>query len=139
VKRATIEIAPLIARINGIKATLSVYADAIAADMAMNDYIAELNELLNYSEDGTLELVEDTLTLIAEHERGASQIEMSKNVGNFEWCSNALKDIYGSFVDMKQDLPTLESLPAYQEMLDEQDAITRSDESFERDRHAGIF
>lgn len=138
-KRATIEIAPLIARINGIKATLSVYADAIAADMAMNDYIAELNELLNYSEDGTLELVEDTLTLIAEHERGASQIEMSKNVGNFEWCSNALKDIYGSFVDMKQDLPTLESLPAYQEMLDEQDAITRSDESFERDRHAGIF
>jgi hypothetical protein len=139
VERVETEIAPLIARINGIKATLSVYADAIAADMAMNDYIAELNELLNYSEDGTLELVEDTLTLIAEHERGASQIEMSKNVGNFEWCSNALKDIYGSFVDMKQDLPTLESLPAYQEMLDEQDAITRSDESFERDRHAGIF
>jgi len=82
VERVETEIAPLIARINGIKATLSVYADAIAADMAMNNYIAELNALLEYSKDGTLELVEDTLTLIAEHERDASQIEMAKNVGS---------------------------------------------------------
>lgn len=105
VKRKSVEIAPLIERINGIKATLSVYADAIAADMAMNDYISKLNELLNYSEDGTLELVEDTLTLIAEHERDAKEIKLSKDLGQFTWCVNALQDIYGSFIDMKADLP----------------------------------
>lgn len=119
VKRTTVEIAPLIERINGIKATLSVYADAVAADIAMNDYIAELNELVNYSEDGTLELVEDTLTLIAEHERNALEIKLSKEIGKFQWCSDALQDIYGSFVDMKADLPALESLELYKETMEE--------------------
>lgn len=105
VKRTEVEIAPLIERINGIKETLSVYADAVAADIAMNDYIARLNELLNYSEGGTLELVEDTLTLIAEHERDALEIKICKEIGKFQWCSDALQSIYGSFVDMKGDLP----------------------------------
>lgn len=119
VKRTSVEIAPLIKRINGIKATLSVYADAVAADIAMNDYIAKLNELLNYSEDGTLELVEDTLTLIEEHEFNALEIRLSKELGNFSWCINALQDIYGSFVDMKEDLPPLESLELYKETLED--------------------
>lgn len=119
VKRTTVEIAPLIERINGIKATLSVYADAVAADIAMNDYIEKLNDLLNYSEDGTLELVEDTLTLIAEHERNALEIKLSKEIGKFQWCSDALQDIYGSFVDMKADLPPLESLELYKETMEE--------------------
>lgn len=119
VKRTSVEIAPLIERINGIKATLSVYADAVAADIAMNDYIEKLNELLNYSEDGTLELVEDTLTLIAEHERDALEIKLSKEIGKFQWCSDALQSIYGSFVDMKADLPPLESLELYKETMEE--------------------
>jgi hypothetical protein len=101
----TVEVVPLIARVNGIKATLSVYADAIAADMAMNDYINKLQELLNYSKDETLELSHNTLALIAEHERNAKEIELAKSFGQFTWCVNALQDIYNSFWDMKADLP----------------------------------
>ena len=134
VKRKTVEIAPLIESINGIKDILSVYDDAIAANMAMNDYIAKLNELLNYSENGTLELLVDTLELIAEHECDALEIKISKEIGKFQWCSNALQDIYGSFVDMADNLPTLDSLPAYNEMLDEQDRNQREHHAHEASR-----
>jgi hypothetical protein len=30
---------------------------------------------------------------------------MSKDIGKFTWCADALQDIHNSFVDMKKDLP----------------------------------
>lgn len=124
------EIDNIVSRVQGIKATIADFADAIAADTAINDYIAQLEVLREYT-DGNLELSADYMDFIAEHERDALEIARSRDLGQFTWCVNALQDIYGGFTDLTSNLPALDSLPLYNEMLDEQDGITQSDREFE--------
>ena len=125
-----LDIDQLITRVDGIKETISCYADAVAADAAITDYIKQLSMLQEYT-DGSLELPRDYLRLIEEHEFNAGDIENAKILGSFDYAYKCIQDIYGSFIDMKADLPTLDSLPLYNEMLNEQDGITQSDREFE--------